>query len=188
VTLDVGGAKFYGPAIDLQAVDAMGREWQGTTIQLDMNEPLRFGMKYIGSDGQEHTPIMLHRTLLGAMERFVGVLIEHCGAAFPTWLAPVQVVIMSITSRSDERVNELTQYFRDMDVRADADLRNEKIGYKIREAQVTKVPYMLIVGDKEIEDGMVAVRSGSGGDLGKMSLEEFESMLMQEIKSKALRK
>ena len=187
ITRDVGGAKFYGPAIDLKAVDAMGREWQGTTIQLDMNLPTLFNMTYIGSDGQEHVPVMLHRTLLGSMERFVGTLIEQYAGAFPTWLAPVQVEVLTITSRSDERAKEIVATYIDDDIRAHADMRNEKIGYKIREAQVSKVPYMLIIGDKELEDGMVSVRSGLGGDLGRMTLEEFNAKLYEEIRTKALR-
>ena len=186
VEVDVGGAKFYGPAIDLKAVDAMGRQWQGTTIQLDMNEPKRFGMTYIGSDGLEHTPIMLHRTLLGSMERFVGVLIEQYAGAFPTWLAPVQVAVLTITNRADAKAEELASLMRMQDFRVSCDMRNEKIGFKIREAQVNKVPYMLIIGDKEINEGMVAVRSRQGGDLGKMPIEAFMQLLAQEINSMAL--
>ncbi|MCL2547637.1 MAG: threonine--tRNA ligase [Symbiobacteriaceae bacterium] len=185
VIRDVGGAKFYGPAIDLKAVDAMGREWQGTTIQLDMNEPLRFGMTYTGSDGQEHTPIMLHRTLLGAMERFVGVLIEQYAGAFPTWLAPVQASILTITNRADNRAKEILAKLLDLEIRAETDLRNEKIGYKIREAQVSKVPYMLILGDREVAEGLVSVR-GRLGDLGQMTVDDFISKITEEITTRAL--
>lgn len=186
VIKDVGGAKFYGPSVDLKAVDSMGREWQGTTIQLDMNLPSRFGMTYIGADGQEHTPIMLHRTLLGSMERFVGTLIEQYAGAFPLWLSPEQVRILTITNRVDGRANEILSFFRDRDVRAHADLRNEKIGFKIREAQMEKTPYMLVLGDKEVENGVVAVRSRKEGDLGTMALEDFYAKIREEIDTKVL--
>ena len=183
---DVGGAKFYGPAIDLKAVDAMGREWQGTTIQLDMNLPGRFGMAYVGDDGQEHEPIMLHRTLLGSMERFVGTLIEHYGGAFPVWLAPTQVSILTITNRVDDYAMKLQSQLRDNDIRADLDNRNEKIGFKIREAQVQKIPYMLVIGDKEAESEMVAVRKRGQGDIGVMKFEEFEAMVQKDIRDKEI--
>jgi threonyl-tRNA synthetase len=183
---DVGGAKFYGPAIDLKAVDAMGREWQGTTIQLDMNLPGRFGMTYVGDDNMEHEPIMLHRTLLGSMERFVGTLIEHYGGAFPVWLAPVQASILTITNRVDDYAQKLQSRLRENDVRVDLDNRNEKIGFKIREAQMEKIPYMLVVGDKEAEAGLVAVRKRGQGDLGTMKIEEFEAMVLKDIAEKAI--
>ncbi len=185
VNKDIGGAKFYGPSIDLKAVDAMGREWQGTTIQLDMNEPARFGMTYIGPDGAEHTPIMLHRTLLGSMERFVGTLIEQYAGAFPLWLAPEQVRVLTITERADGAANAAVKMLRDADLRANADLRNEKIGFKIREAQVEKTPYMLVLGDKEVEQGVVAVRSRKEGDLGAMTLEAFLSKACKEAATRA---
>lgn len=178
---DVGGAKFYGPSVDLKAVDAMGREWQGTTIQLDMNLPTLFGMTYVGSDGQEHTPIMLHRTLLGSMERFVGTLIEHFGGAFPTWLAPTQVRILTITDRADDFAREVEAKLRMHDVRVKLDLRNEKIGFKIREAQVEKIPYMLVIGDQEVEQRKVAVRQRKGGDAGVQDPDAFIAALLEEI-------
>ena len=184
--VDVGGAKFYGPSVDLKAVDAMGREWQGTTIQLDMNLPKRLSMTYVGEDGLEHEPIMLHRTLLGSMERFVGTLIEHFGGAFPVWLAPTQVSILTITNRVDDYAAKLADQLRDNDVRVDLDRRNEKIGFKIREAQVEKVPYMLVVGDKEAEAGKVSVRQRGKGDIGVMSFEEFEAMVTKDIKERAI--
>ena len=186
VIRDVGGAKFYGPAIDLKAIDSMGREWQGTTIQLDMNLPTRLGMTYVGADGADHTPIMLHRTLLGSMERFVGCLIEHYAGAFPVWLAPVQVEILTITNRADQRAKELEAMLQDLDVRAHADLRNEKIGFKIREAQVEKVPYMIVIGDQEMEDGNVSVRRRGSGDLGSMTVEDFIAQVLHDISSKTL--
>jgi threonyl-tRNA synthetase len=184
--VDVGGAKFYGPSVDLKAVDAMGREWQGTTIQLDMNLPSRLGMTYVGEDNQEHEPIMLHRTLLGSMERFVGTLIEHYGGAFPVWLSPTQVSILTITNRVDGHANELAARLREHDVRVDVDNRNEKIGFKIREAQVEKTPYMLVIGDKEAESGLVAVRQRGKGDIGTMPFEDFEAMILADIKEKAI--
>ena len=178
---DIGGAKFYGPAIDLKAVDAMGREWQGTTIQLDMNLPERFGMTYVGPDGKEHTPIMLHRTLLGSMERFVGTLIEHYAGAFPTWLAPVQVKILAISEKNHEYAAHVLKRLRNEDIRVELDDRNEKIGYKIREAQLGKVPYMLILGDKEQQENLVAVRNRKNGETAVMILEEFQTLLSEEI-------
>ncbi len=184
--VDVGGAKFYGPSVDLKAVDAMGREWQGTTIQLDMNLPSRFGMTYIGEDGQEHEPIMLHHTLLGSMERFIGTLVEHYGGAFPVWMAPTQVCILTITNRVDGYAEALATRLRDNEVRVDVDNRNEKIGFKIREAQVEKVPYMLVVGDKEAVAGAVAVRQRGKGDIGVMSFEQFEAMILNDIRTKAI--
>jgi threonyl-tRNA synthetase len=184
--VDVGGAKFYGPSVDLKAVDAMGREWQGTTIQLDMNLSARCGLTYIGEDGREHEPILLHRTLLGSMERFVGTLIEHYGGAFPVWLSPTQVSILTITNRVDDYANKLAGRLRDGDVRADVDNRNEKIGFKIREAQVEKVPYMLVVGDKEAEAGTVSVRQRGKGDIGAISFDDFEAMVLKDIKTRAI--
>ena len=178
---DIGGAKFYGPAIDLKAVDAMGREWQGTTIQLDMNLPERFGMTYVGSDGKEHTPIMLHRTLLGSMERFVGTLIEHYAGAFPVWLAPIQVKILAISEKSHEYANKVMKVLRNEDIRVELDDRSEKVGYKIREAQLGKIPYMLILGDKEQNENVVAVRDRKNGETKIMSIEEFLSLIAEEI-------
>ena len=184
--VDVGGAKFYGPSVDLKAVDAMGREWQGTTIQLDMNLPKRLGMTYVGEDNQEHEPIMLHRTLLGSMERFVGTLIEHYGGAFPVWLSPTQVSILTITNRVDGYASELAERLRRHDVRVDLDNRNEKIGFKIREAQVQKVPYMIVIGDKEAESGIVAVRQRGKGDIGTMPFADFEEAVLKDIQEKAI--
>ncbi len=184
--VDVGGAKFYGPAVDMKVVDAMGREWQGTTIQLDMNLPTRLGMTYVGEDGLEHEPIMLHRTLLGSMERFVGTLIEHYGGAFPVWLAPTQVKILTITNRVDGYAEELAARLQADDVRVELDNRNEKIGAKIRLAQVEKVPYMLVIGDKEAEAGKVAIRQRGKGDIGQMAFADFKEQLLTDIRDKAI--
>jgi len=182
---DVGGAKFYGPAIDLKAVDVLGREWQGTTIQLDMNLPSRFSMTYIGEDGKEHTPIMLHRTLLGSMERFVGTLIEHYAGAFPVWLSPVQVKVLPITDKSLKFSKEIHEKLKTEDIRTELDDRNETLGAKIRDAQLEKVPYMLIIGEKEEQVKAVSVRSRSGKDIGQMKLEDFIKDIKEQITSKA---
>jgi len=183
---DIGGAKFYGPAIDLKAVDAMGREWQGTTIQLDMNEPSRFQMSYIGDDGQEHTPIMLHRTLLGSMERFVGTLIEHYAGAFPVWLSPLQVRIIPITDNQLEYAKNLEQILKENDIRVEIDDKSETMQNKIRNATTEKVPYMIIVGGREAEQKTISVRQRDGQDLGIMSLETFVDQLKDQITKKAL--
>ena len=183
---DIGGAKFYGPAIDLKAVDAMGREWQGTTIQLDMNEPSRFQMSYIGDDGQEHTPIMLHRTLLGSMERFVGTLIEHYAGAFPVWLSPLQVRIIPITDNQLEYAKNLERILKENDIRVEIDDKSETMQNKIRNATTEKVPYMIIVGGREAEQKTISVRQRDGQDLGSMTLETFVDQLKDQITKKAL--
>lgn len=170
---DVGGAKFYGPSIDLKAVDCMGREWQGTTIQLDMNLPARLGMTYIGPDGKEHTPIMLHRTLLGSMERFVGTLIEHYAGAFPFWLSPVQIKILPVGEKHQEFADELKTKFLENDFRVEVDNANDTIGKRIREAEMEKIPYIIVVGDKEIESGNLAVRERGKKEIENITLEKF---------------
>ena len=181
---DVGGAKFYGPAIDLKAVDALGREWQGTTIQLDMNLPSRFGMTYVGEDGKEHIPVMLHRTLLGSMERFVGTLIEQYAGAFPVWLAPVQAKIIPVSEKSLDYGQKAKERLLKEEIRAEIDDRNETMQSKIRDAEKEHVPYMLIVGPKEAEDQSVSVRVRGEKDLGKMSFEEFLRLVKEDIARK----
>ena len=181
---DVGGAKFYGPAIDLKAVDALGREWQGTTIQLDMNLPSRFGMTYVGEDGKEHIPVMLHRTLLGSMERFVGTLIEQYAGAFPVWLAPVQAKIIPVSEKSLDYGQKAKERLLKEEIRAEIDDRNETMQSKIRDAEKEHVPYMLIVGPKEAEDQSVSVRVRGEKDLGKMSFEEFLRLVKEDIAQK----
>ncbi len=183
---DIGGAKFYGPAIDLKAVDAMGREWQGTTIQLDMNLPKRFGMTYIGEDGQEHTPIMLHRTLLGSMERFVGTLIEQYAGAFPVWLAPVQVKILHVSEKHMPYVNKIKDIIAKEDIRVVADERNNTIGYQIREAHHMKIPYSIIIGDKEVETNTISVRDRKQNTKNNIPLEQFLKNIHAIIDSKSL--
>lgn len=181
---DIGGAKFYGPAIDLKAVDALGREWQGTTIQLDFNLPLRFGMTYIGHDGKEHTPVMIHHTLLGSMERFVGTLIEQYSGAFPVWLAPVQAKIIPVSEKSLDYGQKAKERLLKEEIRAEIDDRNETMQAKIRDAEKEHVPYMLIVGPKEAEDQSVSVRVRGEKDLGKMSFEEFLRLVKEDIARK----
>ena len=181
---DVGGAKFYGPSIDLKAVDSLGREWQGTTIQLDMNLPSKFEMSYIGEDGKEHTPVMLHRTLLGSMERFVGTLIEQCAGAFPVWLAPVQAKVIPISEKSLEYAKSVTEKLQNEEIRAELDDRNEKMQAKIRDAEMEKVPYMLVIGPKEAESDSVSVRQRGEKDLGVMKTNKFLGLIKENIAAK----
>ncbi len=179
--LDEGGGAFYGPKIDVKIEDAIGRQWQCSTIQLDFNLPERFEMEYVAADGERHRPIMIHRALLGSLERFFGVLIEHFAGRFPPWLAPVQAVILNITDRQAEYAGQIAESLKNQGFRAEADLRNEKIGFKIREHTLHRVPYLLVVGDRELESGKVAVRSRSGEDLGSMALEGFVERLAKEV-------
>lgn len=168
-----GDGAFYGPKIDFHLKDCIGRTWQCGTIQLDFQMPERFDLSYIGADGEKHRPVMVHRTIYGSVERFIGILIEQYAGAFPTWLAPVQVKLMNITDSQYDYLKKVEEALKENNIRVEIDTRNEKIGYKIREAQLQKVPYMLILGDKEVEAGKVAVRSRKDGDLGAISLEEF---------------
>jgi len=184
--VDEGGGVFYAPKIDLKLVDALGRGWQGPTIQVDLNLPKRFDVTYIGKDGQEHETVIVHRTVLGSMERFVGGLVEHYGGAFPTWLAPVQVVVLPISDAQADYAVSVQSELLAAGVRAEVDARDEKIGYKIREAQVQQVPYMLVLGRKEVESGTVAVRHRRKGDLGQMKLEQFNGLIREEVESKTL--
>ncbi len=179
-----GDGAFYGPKIDFHLRDSIGRTWQCGTIQLDMQMPEKFDLTYIGEDGQKHRPVMIHRVAYGSMERFIGILIEHYAGAFPAWLAPVQVRVLPLTDRHVEYAEQLAAGLRDKDIRVEVDARNEKIGYKIREGQVEKIPYLLVVGDKEAESGMVAVRKRSVGDLGSKPVEQFTDELLAEIAAK----
>ncbi|NFG97634.1 threonine--tRNA ligase [Clostridium sporogenes] len=180
-----GDGAFYGPKIDFHLKDCIGRTWQCGTIQLDFQMPERFDLSYIGADGEKHRPVMVHRTIYGSVERFIGILIEQYAGAFPTWLAPVQVKLMNITDSQYDYLKKVEETLKENNIRVEIDTRNEKIGYKIREAQLQKVPYMLILGDKEVEAGKVAVRSRKDGDLGAISLEEFIEKIKNEIKDKA---
>ena len=181
-----GEAVFYGPKIDIRVGDAIGRTWQLTTVQFDFNLPERFQLEYIGEDNKPHRPVMIHRALFGSMERFFGVLIEHYAGAFPMWLAPVQVAVLPITDRINGYAEEITRELRDAGFRVDVNLRSEKIGAKIRDAQLQKVPFMLVLGDREMEQGKVAVRERAQGDIGVMSLEEFKEMARQLVETRAL--
>ena len=180
-----GDGAFYGPTLDFHLSDCLGRTWQCGTIQLDMQLPERFDLEYVGADGAKHRPVMIHRVVFGSIERFIGVITEHFAGAFPTWLAPVQVKVLPITDRAAERCVEVQKALEAHGVRVETDLRNEKIGFKIREAQMQKIPYMLVLGDKEVEQGLVSVRSRKDGDLGTSTLDDFTAKLLDEIKSKA---
>ena len=180
-----GDGAFYGPKIDFHLKDSIGRTWQCGTIQLDMLMPERFDLTYIGEDGQRHRPVMIHRVAFGSMERFIGILIEHYAGAFPAWIAPVQVKILPITDRNINYAKKLAAQLRDLDVRVEVDERSEKIGYKIREAQMEKVPFMLVLGDKEEEADAVAVRVRGKGDVGTMQFAAFQDMVLETIKTKA---
>ena len=180
-----GDGAFYGPKIDFHLEDCLGRTWQCGTIQLDMNLPERFDLTYIGADGEKHRPVMIHRVVFGSIERFIGILTEHFGGAFPLWLAPVQAKILTITDRADAAAKALYAQLEHAGIRAETDLRNEKIGFKIREAQLQKIPYMLILGDKEIESGVVAVRTRDGKELGAVSTDVLIARLREEVSSKA---
>jgi threonyl-tRNA synthetase len=182
--VDEGGAVFYGPKIDAKLLDTLGREWQCTTIQFDFNLPQRFGISYIGEDGREHQPYMVHRALLGSMERFFGVLIEHYGGAFPLWLAPVQATVIPIADRHIEYANAVADALRQAGLRIEMDARAERMQAKIRDAQLQKVPYMLVLGDREKEAGTAAVRLRSGEDLGPMKLEELIARMQADIEEK----
>lgn len=184
--INEGDGAFYGPKIDFHLEDSIGRTWQCGTIQLDFQMPERFDLTYVGPDGEKHRPVMIHRVVFGSIERFIAILTEHFAGAFPTWLAPVQTILLSITDRSNGYIEKLAKQFADADIRVETDLRNEKIGYKIREAQLQKIPYMLVVGDKEVEQGLVSVRSRNKGDIGTMTPEEFKEMILREIRDKAL--
>lgn len=183
-----GDGAFYGPKIDFHLVDAIGRTWQCGTIQLDFQLPQRFELEYIGADGEKHRPIMIHRVAFGSIERFIGILIEHFAGAFPTWLAPVQVKVLPISDKYLDYAEKVTKELDDAGIRVELDTRSEKIGYKIREAQNNKIPYMLVVGQKEEEDGVVAVRSRFKGDEGQKSLEAFLADIKEEIAKKEVRK
>ena len=184
-TVNEGDGAFYGPKLDFHLVDAIGRTWQCGTIQLDMQLPERFELEYTGEDGLKHRPVMIHRVVFGSIERFIGILIEHFAGAFPTWLAPVQVEVIPITDRQHAYAKELEAKLNAAGIRVESDLRSEKMGYKIREAQLKKIPYMLVVGDKEAEEGTVAVRARKEANGGTKSLADFIAQITAEIESKA---
>ena len=183
-TINEGDGAFYGPKIDFDITDAIGRKWQCATIQLDYQMPQRFGLKYIGADNAEHQPVMIHRAIFGSLERFIAILIEHYAGAFPLWLAPVQVVVLPIADRHLDYARQVHSRVSAAGLRVEVDERQEKIGYKIREAQLQKVPYMLVVGDKEADQGSVSVRSRAGGDQGSRPLDEFVELATLEVTRK----
>ena len=178
--LDPGEGVFYGPKIDIKIKDVIGRSWQCSTIQVDFNLPERFAISYTGSDGKDHQPIMIHRALMGSLERFFGILIEHYAGAFPVWLAPVQARIMNITDSQLDYAEKVYDELRELGVRIEKDVRNEKLNYKIREAQVQKIPFMLIIGDKEMESREVTVRLRDGENLPAMKVADFAEMIRQQ--------
>ncbi|MGZ8421762.1 MAG: threonine--tRNA ligase [Nitrospira sp.] len=178
--VDPGEGVFYGPKIDIKIKDVLGRSWQCSTIQVDFNNPERFKLAYTGEDGKYHQPIMIHRALMGSIERFFGILIEHYAGAFPLWLAPVQAVVLTITDKQHEFAAKIVSELKSHGYRVEADIRNEKIGFKIREAEKNKIPYMLVVGDKEVQSGMVAVRGRSGANHGTMPIEALLALLRTE--------
>jgi len=185
--INPGDGAFYGPKLDFHLSDSLGRTWQCGTIQLDMQMPERFELEYVGEDGEKHRPIMIHRALLGSIERFIGVITEHFAGAFPTWLSPVQVKVLPVTDRAAEYAQDIAVKLDAQGFRVEVDGRNEKIGKKIREAQLEKIPYMLVVGDRDMEAGTVSVRHRAEGDLGAMSLDQFAGQLRQIVDSKEIK-
>ena len=182
--VDEGDGAFYGPKIDFNVVDAIGRKWQCATIQLDYQMPERFDLKYVGVDNAEHRPVVIHRAIFGSFERFIALLIEHYAGAFPLWFSPVQVVVLPIADRHADYARSVRDRLAAAGLRAELDERQEKIGYKIREAQLQKIPYMLVTGDRESAESTVAVRSRSGGDLGAKTLEAFIADALLEVDKK----
>jgi len=181
--VEYGEAAFYGPKLDFMVRDAIGRKWQLGTVQLDYNLPERFELEYTGSDNQKHRPVMIHRAPFGSMERFVAILIEHCAGKFPLWLTPEQVRILPISDRFNDYANQVLEVLEKSDIRASVDARGEKIGKKIREAELERVPYMLIVGEKEAESGQVAPRKQGEGDMGAMSIADFCKHVQDEVEA-----
>ena len=181
-----GDGAFYGPKLDFHLADSLGRTWQCGTIQLDSQLPERFELEYTGEDGQKHRPVMVHRVVLGSVERFIGVITEHFAGAFPVWLNPVQVKVLPITDRALEYADQIAKQLDAAGFRVEVDSRNEKIGKKIREATLEKIPYMLVVGDRDMENQTVSVRLRTGEDLGAMSVADFAARLKQDVDTKAI--
>ena len=181
-----GDGAFYGPKLDFHIKDSLGRTWQCGTIQLDYQLPERFGLEYTGADGEKHCPVMIHRVVFGSVERFIGVITEHFAGAFPMWLSPVQVEILPIADRHHGAANAVRDKLEAAGIRVHVDTRSEKLGYKLREAQLQKTPYMLVVGDREAEEGTVSVRKRGEGDKGSMSADDFMKLALDDIVSKKL--
>jgi threonyl-tRNA synthetase len=184
--INAGDGAFYGPKIDFDITDAIGRKWQCATIQLDYQQPENFDLKYIGADNAEHRPVVIHRAILGSFERFIAILVEHYAGAFPLWLAPIQAVVLPIADRHLPYAAAVRDQLRGAGLRADVDERQEKIGYKIREAQLQKVPYMLVIGDREQQEGTVSVRTRAGGDQGGSPVDAFIASARDEIARKGI--
>jgi threonyl-tRNA synthetase len=184
--LNEGEGAFYGPKIDFHIRDCLNRTWQCATIQMDFTMPEKFDLSYVGSDNQRHRPVMIHRTIYGSIERFIGILTEHYGGAYPTWLAPVQAILLPVGEAHRPYAAGVLERLREGRIRAEADMRDDKIGFKIREAQLQKVPYMLVVGDREVSSGTVSVRHRRQGDLGPRKFEDFLKSLQAEIESRAV--
>ena len=185
--INEGDGAFYGPKLDFHLADSLGRTWQCGTIQLDMQMPERFELEYTGADGEKHRPVMIHRVVLGSIERFIGVITEHFGGAFPAWLTPVQVKVLPVTDRAAEYADGVAKALDDAGFRVEVDHRSEKLGYKIREAQTMKIPYMVVVGDKDMENNTVSIRHRTGEDLGAMSLDAFAALLKDEVDTMAIK-
>ncbi|MBQ6810097.1 MAG: threonine--tRNA ligase, partial [Firmicutes bacterium] len=183
--INEGDGAFYGPKIDFHLTDCLGRTWQCGTIQLDFQLPEKFDMTYIGEDGEKHRPVMIHRVCFGSIERFIGILTEHFAGAFPTWLSPVQVRLMSITDKQLPYIEEICEKMQAKGIRAEVDRRNEKIGYKIRESVSQKIPYSLVAGDKEVENGEISVRRLGKGDIGSKNVDELIETILEEIRTRA---
>ena len=184
--INEGDGAFYGPKLDFHLQDSIGRTWQCGTIQLDMQMPQRFDLTYVGSDGEKHRPIMIHRVIFGSIERFIGILIEHCAGKFPLWLAPVQVKLLTVTEKFAPYAQEVAAKLEEAGLRVETDIRNEKIGYKLREARNERDSYICVIGERETEAGTLTVRSSKVGELGEMSVEDFTAKLLEEIKNKAM--
>jgi len=182
--VDPGEGVFYGPKIDIKVKDSLGRSWQCSTIQVDFNNPERFDITYRGTDGREHRPIMIHRALMGSLERFFGVLIEHYAGAFPLWLSPVQISVLTIAERHDTYAEKLISELSGQGIRVELDTDSEKIGNKIRKSSVRKIPYSVIIGDKEVEDNKITVRRRNGENIGPFTFDELTSFLSEEINSR----
>ena len=185
-TINPGDGAFYGPKLDFHISDSLNRTWQCGTIQLDYQLPGRFNLEYVGEDGEKHVPVMIHRVVFGSIERFIGVITEHFAGAFPTWLAPVQVKVIPISEKHLEYAAKVKKALDDAGLRAEVDGRNEKMGYKIREAQLQKIPYMFVVGDKEAENGTVSLRSRKDGDKGAVDLSDAVKMISEEDHNRSL--
>lgn len=184
--INEGDGAFYGPKLDFHLEDSLGRTWQCGTIQLDMQMPQRFDLTYVGPDGEKHRPVMIHRVIFGSIERFIGILIEHFAGKFPLWLAPVQVKLLTVTEKFSDYALKIAKQFEEAGIRAEADIRNEKIGYKLREARNARTPYICVIGEREVEAGNLTVRSSKEGELGEMLPEELQAKMLKEIADKSI--